>query len=1163
MAAQEDQKGLHEEADSPVPPEGLTLGAGLAADCSHNFRFLGMSPNKLSKDNVEGQVLPLGHLLSILSRVLSVHELKLALELLSDWSLLPIAAVPVARADEFASLLDSFVRRRREQQVAGSGGVGLEALHAYLRHGAGDYVNYLPAPNTKNQREPVRDHIGDTENVHASSTKDLPMKKDQVYRHMVFRAGKSIRQKQFQESFAWQVEKAESLQDEAEFCDSREVDPKAKSAVLAATKDFSPQDSELFTKQITDDIGVPDDVRSEDVVYSSELQRIVQHGAGQNGLEKRDTAEVDGSFELDFAIKDSIGSKGSDVSGTSKMEVHMPALQVRADLEAFFEKHIRDAQRKKRRSRSVGHELETVGTSSLRIGSRPSTSSRESFGLDSVFSHLSEEAQEEAARRPLAERIVFRPDSMGRAIFEVFSLVVLLHDSLLLPFVLAWDPPITALLAAGQYIALVFWTTDMMLSFCTGFYHEGEVVLDLHRVVAHYLRGWFWLDFSVNLVDASGVLLENILQSSSDLRVIRRLRVIRLLGVARVMRLFPRFRELGTQSLYTNWNIFLQVVKLLCIILWINHISCCAWYGIGRIRGDTNLSWLDTVVADDMTYRTAPRTYQYFTAMHFSMTQMTPGSMQVFPVNTLERIFNVISLIFGLLFGTSLVSQISTKMIQFSLARQEYIQRMGTLRQFLRENNIPQVLATRIQKQVSDRMKVGKRLTENDVVALNSLSRALRGELRYAAFSPYIVLHPLFLAWADIASQTIRELCNLSAIHLMCMSPGKVLFAAGSKADSAFLLIRGTMNYVYENQNEDGEPNKPRTSALLQLMVGADEQKEYSSEGDDMMRPSISGEMHQDQASAGSREVQSEQVVEGSWLCEAALWTDWVHLGTLEAFTACELLSLSCAGIAKVIRAQHQVAVITQSWAHAFCRACEYSTCDIMQDHGAIISLMPEEAREQIGTTALDYLSKMRWMNRLRRGANVDLKAELDTGKCTLIIEGNGSVVRTVFVVVLRVKRSDGRFFIQFGRLETARQEKISISCQLPGAKMGSGEVPSEVVQRVLKNLAVLSDNVVLTHTSLTDEVKESLNFGIQTRYLRTIYHAKLKEECIHRWHRLQDYTGDLSQNTAESVLSNAVPITPAASARSTRASSKVKSNIFDDIEACLVKDAKDRKSVV
>lgn len=48
---------------------------------------------------------------------------------------------------------------------------------------------------------------------------------------------------------------------------------------------------------------------------------------------------------------------------------------------------------------------------------------------------------------------------------------------------------------------------------------------------------------------------------------------------------------------------------------------------------------------------------------------MTPGSMQVVPVNTVERAFNVLCLMMGVIFFGSLISTLSSKMLHYRMTR--------------------------------------------------------------------------------------------------------------------------------------------------------------------------------------------------------------------------------------------------------------------------------------------------------------------------------------------------------------------------------------------------------------------------------------------------------------------------------------------------------------
>eukprot|EP00971_Amphidinium_carterae_P247642 4917553-Amphidinium_carterae.1 len=83
---------------------------------------------------------------------------------------------------------------------------------------------------------------------------------------------------------------------------------------------------------------------------------------------------------------------------------------------------------------------------------------------------------------------------------------------------------------------------------------------------------------------------------------------------------------------------------------------------------------------------------------------MTPGSMEVTPKNSYERAWNIICLLFGLMFGSTLIGQLSSKMVQFNMARQMELRRMDTLRKFLQENGVDLVLSSRVQQHAQQRL---------------------------------------------------------------------------------------------------------------------------------------------------------------------------------------------------------------------------------------------------------------------------------------------------------------------------------------------------------------------------------------------------------------------------------------------------------------------------
>merc|ERR1719424_563121 len=102
----------------------------------------------------------------------------------------------------------------------------------------------------------------------------------------------------------------------------------------------------------------------------------------------------------------------------------------------------------------------------------------------------------------------------------------------------------------------------------------------------------------------------------------------------------------------------------------------CAWFAIGRLAPtDTGERWFDSLQtpgAEEDYFQKTEAVYQYFTAFHFSIAQLFAGGLEgVSPLSTLERVFNIFTLLFGMLFVSALVGALSTTMMQIKLRNEE------------------------------------------------------------------------------------------------------------------------------------------------------------------------------------------------------------------------------------------------------------------------------------------------------------------------------------------------------------------------------------------------------------------------------------------------------------------------------------------------------------
>ncbi|CAE7634789.1 unnamed protein product [Symbiodinium necroappetens] len=65
----------------------------------------------------------------------------------------------------------------------------------------------------------------------------------------------------------------------------------------------------------------------------------------------------------------------------------------------------------------------------------------------------------------------------------------------------------------------LFWSSDFVLTFFTGYYREGFLVMERCKVARHYAKTWMLFDFTLILIDWSVDVLDLLTQGSSFTQV--------------------------------------------------------------------------------------------------------------------------------------------------------------------------------------------------------------------------------------------------------------------------------------------------------------------------------------------------------------------------------------------------------------------------------------------------------------------------------------------------------------------------------------------------------------------------------------------------------------------------------------------------------------------
>jgi len=546
--------------------------------------------------------------------------------------------------------------------------------------------------------------------------------------------------------------------------------------------------------------------------------------------------------------------------------------------------------------------------------------------------------------------------------------------------------------------------------------------------------------------------------SSRILRLFKVSRLLRLAGMLRMARVADQSRRITDRFLSDALRNVMHIVSLLIAIFWLNHIFGCIWFALGKYGpSDTDVTWVEDRISGKsgtFMYQDLDAIFQYTTALHWSITQMTPGSIPLQPMNSVERVFNIACLIFGLLFFSSIVSSLSAQMTQLKMMGQERSTTLATLDRFLRENNISRSLGVSVKRQVEERMDHRRPLALEDVKATALLSESLRTELRTELCRSHLLRHQFFRLVEQVDVGMFQDLCNADSVGFYIYMQQDSVFFPSKQLDITWHVIQGELLYVQD----------PRTSKVKQPT--------------------------------------QTPVRERSWLCWASLWSTWYTVGTVEAVTVCELFSVKGSGLQGMLSNNPTLSTLFKGYCVAFHElliaakppAAAYPN-DLevpYTDHRDVVMLMNRQRRCIVGILALEVLQTHRLWRLMVKQTDMDaLEEEVHNGKSTLAEHAPNIVERLAAVAVVLLRRRDGKVLVQLGKWEAGA---VVPKANLPGSKLHDCEKPTDGVKRVLREeLEPFADRVRLEQVEQRIEVKESARFKLKTRYTRSIQHCVLE----------------------------------------------------------------------
>lgn len=494
------------------------------------------------------------------------------------------------------------------------------------------------------------------------------------------------------------------------------------------------------------------------------------------------------------------------------------------------------------------------------------------------------------------ERLAMDPHSQIRMFWEFLGFLAIATDVVTVPLQV-FDPPTRGVVEVMMWTSQMYWNMDIAMNFLTGYYQDGFLMMQPYWVARHYMRGWFAFDCMLVTCDWGIFVAAALVQDAKGgtdaavarptARVAKGLRMLRYLRMVRMLRIakFAQFMGVMNDMMSMDLTVVRFGMAKVCVaVLLGTHLVACGWYGLGRLtpyQVSACTTWIrawrgpDHTIADwgpcphDLNDESELLTLfaqRYTVSLLWSTTQLGFGSFdRTQPQNWAENIYSIGVAIISLFIVSGIVGGITSSILRVLSSKADELRQFELLRRFCRQRNVPLELSSRIYRFAQDvyRERQGK-LVISSVELIEVLSEPLRAELHYYMYLEFFELQPLLRVFCTKHVTTMHRVAAC-ALSIEVLAAGDTLFVQRTLSDATRCVEAGVSQYRRRRRQQTVAHAHTTESQL----------------------PSDSA---------------WEVVERGQWICGAAIFCAWMHVGTLRALTDGRVIRIDSASFSRSVQ---------------------------------------------------------------------------------------------------------------------------------------------------------------------------------------------------------------------------------------------------------------------
>lgn len=406
---------------------------------------------------------------------------------------------------------------------------------------------------------------------------------------------------------------------------------------------------------------------------------------------------------------------------------------------------------------------------------------------------------------------VFVPDGSFLPLWGVIMLLAIIYQALMVPYSIAFSVEDTIETQTIDFICTSIYLLDVLISCNTGFYKNGLLITCRKDIVWRYLRTWLVWDV-VSSFPYDWIFhqpFENPSQQSlrapALVRMVKISRLLRSLRLVRLAKLRTHLVRVRQKLMDSKLAFLFTSCYLLAVMLGIAHWIACGFYYVS-VNPETTENWVyDSQMQDSAQFDL------YIAAFYWTITTLTTtGYGDIKPINTMEKVYSVVIMLFSAAAFSVIVGKIGSSINMVDQEEQQHREFGLKLTRHLRQAQVPEAVVYRalrymdyvwvrtIQETRRNRKTLDKRL-------LKFFSEPLTNEIGEHIYGAIISKVPAFRHFErTFISQLSRTIemsvfaqddlifhCEENSFELYFIEKGEVeIFHQGSEHTFALLKVK-------------------------------------------------------------------------------------------------------------------------------------------------------------------------------------------------------------------------------------------------------------------------------------------------------------------------------------------------------------------------------------